>query len=153
MNQESRERLTQAFSQSLLLGQHYSSITQARAQAQDVLKVAIRPGDTWVKVVDESMEAAVVRVAGAIVNEAESSHQAYDRLVELLEQQPNLGVRTSTSVTQQAYSTPIPIAFLAASLAEITPETTVSVYFLSKKPSKYRLSDRSLILLFKSFVG
>ena len=29
----------------------------------------------------------------------------------------------------------------------------VSVYFLSKKPSKYRLSDRSLILLFKSFAG
>ena len=125
MNQETRERLTQAFSQSLLLGQHYSSITQARAQAQDVLEVAILPGDTWVKVVDESMEAAVVQVAGAIVQGSETTHRAYDRLVELLEQQPNLGVRTSTSVMQQAYSTPIPIAFLAASLAKITSETTV----------------------------
>ena len=78
MNQETRERLTQAFSQSLLLGQHYSIITQARAQAQDVLEVSIRPGDTWVKVVDESMETAVVRVAGAIVQGSETTHRAYD---------------------------------------------------------------------------
>jgi hypothetical protein len=89
------------------------------------LGIAVRPGDSSVKVVDESMEAAVIRVAGAIVQGSETSHQAYDRLVKLLEQQPNLGVRTSTSIMQQAYSTPIPIAFLAASLAEITPETTV----------------------------
>lgn len=50
---------------------------------------------------------------------------AYDQLVNLLQRQPTLGVRSSTSVLQQAYSTPIPIAYLASTLAGITPETTV----------------------------
>ncbi len=125
MTLNNQESLIRTFSDSLLQGHHYSTIAQARNQAETVLGIAVRPGDSSVKVVDESMEAAVVRVAGAIVQDSDTTHRAYDRLVELLEQQPNLGVRTSTSIMQQAYSTPIPIAFLAASLAEITPETTV----------------------------
>jgi hypothetical protein len=125
MTLNNRESLIRTFSDSLLQGHHYSTITQARVQAETVLGIAVRPGDSSVKVVDESMEAAVVRVAGAIVQGSENNYQAYDRLVKLLEQQPNLGVRTSTSIMQQAYSTPIPIAYLAASLAGITPETTV----------------------------
>ena len=43
----------------------------------------------------------------------------------LLQRQPNLSVRSSTSVLQQAYSTPIPIAYLASALAGIDGKTTV----------------------------
>jgi predicted RNA methylase len=43
----------------------------------------------------------------------------------LYERQPRLGTRTSTSVRDQAYSTPVPLAYLAARLAGITKETTV----------------------------
>lgn len=123
--ENSRELLVQDFARSLLAGHHYSSISQARAQAESVLGFSIRPGDAWVKIVDEAMESAIVRSAQILITQEISTHQAYDRLVELLKQQPNLGVRTSTSILQQAYSTPIAIAYLAANLAQITDETTV----------------------------
>ena len=121
----SRELLVQDFAQNLFAGHIYSSIAQARSQAEEILDISIRPGDDLVKVVDEAMEAAIVRAAQVLITEEVSTHQAYDRLVELLEQQPNLSVRTSTSVLQQAYSTPIPIAYLAANLADINFGTTV----------------------------
>ena len=120
-----RELLVQDFARSLLAGHHYSSISIARSQAEDVLGFSVRPGDAWVKVVDEAMEAAIVRSAQILISQEISTHQAYDRLIRLLKQQPNLGVRTSTSILQQAYSTPIPIAYLAANLAQITDGTTV----------------------------
>jgi hypothetical protein len=85
----------------------------------------IVPGDPLTKVVDEAMEAAVVRAASQLLSQGKTIHDTYDRLVDLLERQPNLSVRSSTSVLQQAYSTPIPIAYLASALADITPETTV----------------------------
>ena len=74
---------------------------------------------------DEALEAAVVWAAKGLIEQSETTHQAYDRLVDLLERQPNLSVRSSTSVLQQAYSTPIPIAYLASVLADINSETTV----------------------------
>ena len=43
----------------------------------------------------------------------------------MYDRQPALNTRTSTSILQQAYSTPVPIAFLAAKLAQIDEETTV----------------------------
>jgi len=123
--ENSRELLVQDFARSLLTGYDYSSISQARAQAESVLGFSIRPGDAWVKIVDEAMESAIVRSAQILITQEISTHQAYDRLINLLQQQPNLGVRTSTSILQQAYSTPIPIAYLAANLAQISGETSV----------------------------
>jgi hypothetical protein len=76
-------------------------------------------------VVDEAIEAAIVRLAPTLIEQSTTTHQAYDQLVDLLERQPALGVRSSTSILQQAYSTPLPIAYLASTLAGITPETTV----------------------------
>jgi hypothetical protein len=125
MTPAERDRLIETFASELLQGHHYTRINQARSQAEAVLGVPIKAGDAWVKLVDEAMEAAIVRVAQAVVQDADTTHRTYDRLVELLAQQPNLAVRTSTSVMQQAYSTPIPIAYLAANLAQITPTTTV----------------------------
>jgi predicted RNA methylase len=113
------------FLEHLIAGKNYARITDARAEAEAVLGEAISSGRPLTKLVDEAMEAAVVRAARLLIEKSETTHQAYDRLVHLLEQQPNLGVRSSTSVLQQAYSTPIPIAYLASTLAGINSETTV----------------------------
>ncbi|MGG6269054.1 strawberry notch C-terminal domain-containing protein [Leptolyngbya sp. AN03gr2] len=125
MSAEHKEALIRAFHSSLLEGENYDRINQARKQAEAILGQSIFPGSPLTKVVDEAMEAAVVRVAPLLIQQCTTTHQAYDRLVELLNRQPTLGVRSSTSVLQQAYSTPIPIAYLASTLAGITPETTV----------------------------
>ena len=120
MTAEQKEALIKAFHSSLLEGENYERINQARKQAEEILGQPILPGSSLTKVVDEAMEAAVVRLAPLLIQQCTTTHQAYDRLVELLNRQPTLGVRSSTSVLQQAYSTPIPIAYLASTLAGIT---------------------------------
>jgi predicted RNA methylase len=125
MVENQRERLKQMFYEFLIAGESYARITEARTQAEAVLGEAIPPGSPLTKLVDEAMEAAVVRAARLLIEKSKTTHQAHDRLVHLLEHQPNLGVRSSTSVLQQAYSTPIPIAYLASTLAGINSETTV----------------------------
>jgi DNA polymerase I-like protein with 3'-5' exonuclease and polymerase domains/septum formation inhibitor MinC len=125
MSDHFKERLIQAFHSSLLQGESYSRIHQARSHAAAILNQPILPGNPLTKLVDEAMEAAIVRVAPALIARSATTHQAYDQLVDLLNRQPVLGVRSSTSVLQQAYSTPIPIAYLASTLAGITPKTTV----------------------------
>jgi predicted RNA methylase len=125
MSSSIKEQLIPEFYHHLMNGGNYDRITEARTQASQILNQQITPGHPLTKVVDEAMEAAIVRVAQSLVETAETTHQAYDRLVDLLERQPNLSVRSSTSVFQQAYSTPIPIAYLAATLAGINADTTV----------------------------
>ena len=119
------EDLIKAFQQQLLEGRTYVRIGEARREASALLGQPIRPGDPLTKVVDEAMEKAVVRTAKQLVDSSDTSHQAYDRMVDLMTRQPNLSVRTSTSVLQQAYSTPVPIAYLASTLAGIAPNTSV----------------------------
>ena len=125
MSNDLKERLIQAFHSSLSQGESYARIHEARKQAEEVLGVAIPPGSSLTKVVDEAMEAAIVRVAPRLIAQSFTTHQAYDHLVDLLNRQPTLGVRSSTSILQQAYSTPIPIAYLASTLAGSSPNTTV----------------------------
>jgi hypothetical protein len=117
--------LIQAYVNYFLSGQGFATIVAARKFAESALGVSISPGTAFAKQVDEAVEAAVVRVASTVVQQADTTHTAYDGLVDLLHRQPNLSVRSSTSVLQQAYSTPLPIAYLASVLAGITPETTV----------------------------
>ncbi|WP_322730345.1 strawberry notch C-terminal domain-containing protein [Nostoc sp. ChiQUE01b] len=74
---------------------------------------------------DEVVESALVRVAQDIVTGAATPQDAYRQLVELHNRQPALNVRSSTSVAQQAYSTPLPIAYLASVLAGVNSDTTV----------------------------
>jgi hypothetical protein len=125
MDFDAKEILVQAFVADLLAGRQYARINDARAQAAACLGIKITPGQAWAKPVDEAMEVAVVRTAQALIRKVDNTHEAYTQLVGLLGQQPRLAVRTSTSVLQQAYSTPIPIALLAASLADIQPEHRV----------------------------
>lgn len=125
METSSVETLVEAFQQRLLRGQNYTRINEARTEASHILGQPIRSGDPITKVIDEAMEKAVVRTAHRLLETCNTSHQAYDRMVDLMVRQPNLSVRTSTSVLQQAYSTPVPIAYLASVLAGITSETSV----------------------------
>jgi hypothetical protein len=120
-----RASLAAAFTNHFQMGLGFPKIVVARQFAAAVLDQPILPGSELAKTVDEAVEIGVVRAARSLIAQATTTHQAYDSLVNLLQQQPNLGVRSSTSVLQQAYSTPIPIAYLASVLAGITLESTV----------------------------
>lgn len=51
--------------------------------------------------------------------------EVFRQLVDLYQRQPVFRTRTSTSIANQAYSTPLPIAYLLAYLAGVTQETTI----------------------------
>ncbi|MBY0420526.1 MAG: hypothetical protein K2W88_20940, partial [Pararheinheimera sp.] len=77
------------------------------------------------KLAQEALEAVLVDAARGIVAKGQSDKATYDSLVELYKNQPNLNVRSSTSMANMAYSTPAPLAFLASRLAGISGTTTV----------------------------
>ena len=77
------------------------------------------------KRVDELVERAVVEAARSIVADGDTPDATYESLVKVYERQPSLNTRTSTSIENQAYSTPAPLAFLASDLAGITHHSTV----------------------------
>jgi hypothetical protein len=104
-----------------LRGDGFRSILEARKFAKEL-------GVEDPKVVEEQLELAVVKAARAIVAEPagpDGPKGKFDDLVRLYGHQPTLGTRTSTSMLQQAYSTPIPLAYVASRLAGITVNTTV----------------------------
>lgn len=108
----------------------FDTITQARAFVAEQLGIGkIDAGTEAAKYADEIIENGVVKAARHIVQKGTlrgaSKEEIYERLVQLYEQQPTLGVRTSTSVREQAYSTPAPLAYVAARLANIKPGTPV----------------------------
>ena len=110
--------------------QGFDTITQARAFVAEQLGIdKIEAGTEAAKYADEIIENGVVKAARHIVQKGTlrgaSKEEIYARLVQLYEQQPTLGVRTSTSVREQAYSTPAPLAYVAARLANIKPGTPV----------------------------
>jgi hypothetical protein len=78
---------------------------------------------------DEAIEAGVVMAARDIVDAGRkdklTSAQIFDKLVDLYDRQPNLSGRSSTSVAEQAYSTPAPLAYVASELAGINKKTAV----------------------------
>lgn len=85
-----------------------------------------KPADsTRMKQAQEIMEAAIAQVAREIVAKKEGVRTTFDVLQRLYESQPNLNIRTSTSIENQAYSTPAPLAFLASQLAGISKTDTV----------------------------
>lgn len=87
-----------------------------------------KPADqARMKQAQEALEAAIVQEARARVEklDKEGPRTTFASLVRLYESQPLLNVRTSTSIANQAYSTPAPLAYLASKLAGITPQTLV----------------------------
>jgi hypothetical protein len=74
------------------------------------------------KAVEEAMELGVVQLARQIVADRSDPKANFTALVDLYSRQPKLGTRTSTSMRDQAFSTPVPLAYVASRLAEIGPE-------------------------------
>ena len=84
-----------------------------------------QPDAFRMKQAQEDLEAAIVVAARSKVAEGGSTRDTFNRLVDLYQSQPNLNIRTSTSIANQAYSTPAPLAYVAAKLADITSSTHV----------------------------
>lgn len=121
--------LANHFSAVFLSGGKFGTIVEARREAASLLGGAVRPATETAKAVDEAIELGVTLAARKTVAEMrerrENDTAIYRALVDLYQRQPRLSVRTSTSMAQQAYSTPAPIAFLASRLAGIDTDTKV----------------------------
>lgn len=75
-----------------------------------------------VKRVDEAAETGIVQAARDMaepITTDTSPLTIFDQMVELYDRQPNLTAKTSTSKVDQAYSTPVPLAYAASRLADI----------------------------------
>lgn len=121
-----RDRIEGTFRTAFEDGRKFESITAARDYVRVTLGETIKPGTAEAKIMDEAIESAIIYTARQIAVRNESSpQQAYQKLVDLYNAQPKLGVRSSTSIEQQAYSTPVPLAYLASRLAGINQNTTV----------------------------
>lgn len=118
--------LADAFSRAFRDGQRFASIVQARQLAARLVGGAIQPGTLAAKAVDEAVELGVVYRAVEIANARGAKPDAiFDQLLALYEAQPLLSTRTADSAIRQAYSTPVPLAYVADVLAGITDRTTV----------------------------
>lgn len=114
------------FKEQLESGRQYGDIREARKEADALLGgVPAERKSTIVKDVDESVELGVTAAARDIVNDGKDAVDTFRGLVDLYHRQPNLSSRTSTSVANQQYSTPAPLAYLASQLAGIDKTKTV----------------------------
>lgn len=102
-----------------LLDQGFEGIVEARKFAKE------NGIEGTNKEIDEAIERAVVSAARATIAEGGKPAEIYKAMVALYDRQPNLGVRTSTSVSNQAYSTPMPLAYLASRLAGVSKADVV----------------------------
>lgn len=116
--------IAEYFSSQLSQGVRFGSIATARKAIEQEFGIKVSAGSRTAKAVDEVIELALVKVARGLIN-AEDPLKTWDLLLELYDRQPRLGVRSSTSVRQQAYSTALPIAYLASTLAGISPTSTI----------------------------
>lgn len=100
-------------------GRTYKNINEVRAVAEKELGRRLAGPD--LKIVEEAMEAAIVRDHGAAVSRAiespDTALEEYRVEVAKYEKQPLLAQRTTDSMRRQAYSTPRPLAFIAKMLA------------------------------------
>lgn len=123
--ENSRDQLIAAFQRKLADGEEFKTITQARSLAESIIGVPVKAGTPVAKAVEEAIEQAIVLCAKDVVNLGLPTQYTYRELVKLYEAQPTLGTRTSKSVQMQAYSTPMPLSYLAGVLAGIKKETSV----------------------------
>jgi hypothetical protein len=141
------DALARYFSRLLQNGRVFSNIVDARKVASQKLGGKVEAGTTAAKTIEECIELGAVLCARRIIedmrerkhhivigetefnsDEADETPQdiaIYRALADLNQRMPTLGTRTSSSITMQAYSTPLPIAFLASRIAGINESTTV----------------------------
>jgi hypothetical protein len=129
----------------------FRTIVEARTLAK-AHGVALPEGESLNKFVDELVERAVVETARGIVERDRtagvSADETFKKMVALYDNQPNLSTRTSTSVAEQAYSTPAPLAYVASRLAGIGPQTRVleptagnGMLLMEASPKKARVNE------------
>jgi hypothetical protein len=119
------QQLVTAFANGFTNGDNFASITSARKLAQSVLNQKIEPGTPTAKAVDESIEQGLVVAARQLVQRSSDPIQTWEQCLDLYDRQPALNTRTSTSILQQAYSTPVPIAYLAGTLGRVCELDTI----------------------------
>ena len=113
------------FAEKLLTGARYRSITDARKEAAEIIGKPIKSGTPEAKQLDEAIEYGVVQAGRQIVEQGGTEAEIFDKLVDLYQRHPVLGVRDSISMIMQAYSTPVPLAYLASRLSGMTKDSTV----------------------------
>lgn len=129
-------------------GGAYGDIRSLRKQAAEALGRKIEKDEH--KDIEEAAEEAIVGLAREIAQGDGSDADKFDKLVALYERQPLLAQKTSTSVENQAYSTPAPLAFLASRLAGITRDTRVTeptagtgMLLIEADPAKVRANEKN----------
>lgn len=126
--------LAQHFADQFAAGRAFPTIVQAREAASQFQKRPIQPGTPEAKAVDEAAELGAVLAARRIIKDGwrrdgSNAGETFDRLVDLNRRMPSLNVRTSTSVANQAYSTPLPLAYLAQRLAGATARDPAAIVY------------------------
>ncbi len=126
---EGKMKVAQTLADEFIGGASFKTIIEARKRISELIGKPIEAATELAKQADETIEVAVVLAGREIVQagrkQGRSAQVIYDRLVDLYNRQPNLAVRSSTSVRDQAYSTPVPLAYLASELAGITADSKV----------------------------
>lgn len=90
------------------------------------VKAAADAHGLTVKQAQEAIESALVKIAHEIAIDPEhTSQEKYERLLEIYQKQPTLSARTSTSVANQAYSTPTPLAYALGYAIDVKPTDDV----------------------------
>lgn len=129
LSQQQVATLTEELRKKLLTMHGFKTIMEVRAWARDKIGTPIKPGTMAAKQLDEAIEVAIVDAGRTLVKsgreKGRSVKEIFGALVSFYDRQPTLGVRTSTSIRDQAYSTPLPLAFLASRMARISGDKTV----------------------------
>lgn len=120
-----RVELGKHFADRFAAGASYSRITDARREAAELIGGMPKDGTSAIKDIDEAVEIGVVQTARDIAQSDLTDDEIYEQLVDLYDRQPTLGTRTSTSIAEQAYSTPAPLAFVVNRRAGVTQDDTV----------------------------
>lgn len=115
--------------QSRLSNDVAAALEKGPVSRNDLGKLAAKYEGLSLKEIDEAAEYGVVKRANDIVDQGKKAGKEptaiFDELKELYDRQPNLTAKTSQSKINQAYSTPIPLGYLASHMASVTDQTTV----------------------------
>jgi hypothetical protein len=109
-------KLTQAFVDAIENGSLPSNNNALRAFVAE--KTGQTVDNARLKIAQEELEAAQAIASRNLIQKGGDQKAIYDELVARYASQPNLSIRTSTSIANQAYSTPAPLAFMAARIAQ-----------------------------------
>lgn len=147
--QRSRTPEAKQIAERFLSGEPIKNINEARRIVGEMRGRKIAAGTPEAKEVDEVVELAGVLAGRQAVRTGKSPADTFDHLRVLQDRMPTLGTRTSGSVERQAYSTPLPIAYVASRFAGIAdprkvvyePTAGNGALLLEAAPSSVRANE------------